>query len=237
MDEAYFELLKYYTDFFGNYFYQMVESDLDNYMEEIKEACNNAPYFMKWTLLQYRLLTEKNNNIDKYWEFFNKILNVMVDISKKIADGEKYKYDERAEILSEYIYLNMPWQPVDFKNPPIRGGVQYICEFVKNSNINVIVFEGISSLMYYFSELILKEGLRTFKTLPENDIKSNLEKSRNSIFYLENVLHSYVMNLENNTISREMYNICERILNALIECASSKAYYIREYLMKSKKII
>lgn len=237
MDEGYFELLKYYTDFFGNYFYQMVESDLDNYMEEIKEACNNAPYFMKWTLLQYRLLTEKNNNIDKYWEFFNKILNVMVDISKKIADGEKYKYDERAEILSEYIYLNMPWQPVDFKNPPIRGGVQYICEFVKNSNINVIVFEGISSLMYYFSELILKEGLRTFKTLPENDIKSNLEKSRNSIFYLENVLHSYVMNLENNTISREMYNICERILNALIECASSKAYYIREYLMKSKKII
>ena len=91
--------------------------------------------------------------------------------------------------------------------------------------------------MYYFSELILKEGLRTFKTLPENDIKSNLEKSRNSIFYLENVLHSYVMNLENNTISREMYNICERILNALIECASSKSYYIREYLMKSKKII
>src|SRR5699024_4086045 len=54
MDEGYFELLKYYTDFFGNYFYQMVESDLDNYMEEIKEACNNAPYFMKWTLLQYR---------------------------------------------------------------------------------------------------------------------------------------------------------------------------------------
>ena len=77
----------------------------------------------------------------------------------------------------------------------------------------------------------------TFKVLLENDIKNNLEKSNNSIFYLENVLHSYIMNLENNTISREMYNICEKILNALVECASSKAYYTREYLMKSKKII
>ena len=139
--------------------------------------------------------------------------------------------------MSEYIYLNTPWQPVDFEKPPISGGVKYICEFVKNSNNNVIVFEGISSLMYYFPELILKEGLITFKTLSENDIKSNLEKSSNSIFYLENLLHSYVINLENNTITREFYNICENILNALVECASSKAYYIREYLMKSKKII
>ena len=48
---------------------------------------------------------------------------------------------------------------------------------------------------------------------------------------------SEILNLENNTITREFYNICENILNALVECASSKAYYIREYLMKSKKII
>ena len=236
-NEGYFELLKYYTDFFGNYFYQMGLNDLDNYMEAINKACNNAPYFMRWTLLQYRLLTEKNNDTDKYWEFFNKISNIMIDISKELAIGEKYKYEERVKILSEYIYLNTPWQPVDFEKPPISGGVKYICEFVKNSNNNVIVFEGISSLMYYFPELILKEGLITFKTLSENDIKSNLEKSSNSIFYLENLLHSYVINLENNTITREFYNICENILNALVECASSKAYYIREYLMKSKKII
>lgn len=236
-NEGYFELLKYYTDFFGNYFYQMGLNDLDNYMEAINKACNNAPYFMRWTLLQYRLLTEKNNDTDKYWEFFNKISNIMIDISKELAIGEKYKYEERVKILSEYIYLNTPWQPVDFEKPPISGGVKYICEFVKNSNNNVIVFEGISSLMYYFPELILKEGLITFKTLSENDIKSNLEKSSNSIFYLENLLHSYVINLENNTITKEFYNICENILNALVECASSKAYYIREYLMKSKKII
>ena len=169
--------------------------------------------------------------------FFNMISNIMVEISNELAPNEMYKYDKRNEVLSEYIYLNTPWQPIDFENPPIEGGIQYICEFTKKSNNNVMVFEGISSLMYYFPKLILEKGLKTFEVLSEDDIKKNLEKSKNSIFYLENILHSYVINLENNTIPRNLYNICEKILNSLVESASSKAYYTREYLIKSKKII
>ncbi len=237
MNEGYFEVLKYYIEFFGNYFYQMKLNELDNYMDEINNACNDAPHFMSGALIIYRLLAKKNDRLDKYWEFFNKISIIMINISKELINGEKYKYDERANLLSDYIYLNTHWQPIDFEKLPIEEGVPYICEFVRNSNNNVIVFEGISSLIYHFPELILKDGLITFKNLAENDIKSNLEKGSNSIFYLENVLHSYIMNLENNTIPREMYNVCEKILNALIDCASSKAYYTREYLMKSKRIV
>ena len=99
-----------------------------------------------------------------------------------------------------------------------------------------MVFEGISSLMYHFPKLILDEGLLTFNELSEENIRKNLEQSSNSIFYLENVLHSYIINLDNNTMSKKVYNICEKILNSLVESASSKAYYTREYLIKSKKI-
>ena len=237
MNEGYFDVLKYYAEFFGNYFYQMELNKLDNYMDKLSNACNNAPHFMSWTIIIYRLLAEKNNKYDKYWEFFNKISIIIINISKELANGENYKFDERAKLLSDYIYLNTPWQPIDFEKPPIAGGISYICDFATNSNKNVIVFEGISSLIYHFPELILKEGLITFKNLEENDIKNIFEKSSNSIFYLENALHSYIINLENNTISREMYNVCEKILDALIECASSKAYYTREYLMKSKRVV
>lgn len=235
-NKEYFDLLGYYTNFFGSYFYQMQLSKLDNYMEIIKKACNDAPYFMSCTLTIFRLLAEKNNRLDKYWEFFNKISTIMINISSELMNGEKYKYDERAKLLSNYIDLNTPWQPIDYEMQTIKDGILYICEFVRNSNKNVIVFEGICSLIYHFPELILKEGLSTFKNMEEEDIKSNLEKSSNSIFYLENILHSYIINLENNTMPREMYNICEKLLNALIECASSKAYYTREYLMKSKRV-
>lgn len=236
-NEGYFEVLQYYSDFFGKYFYQMGQTNLNNYFDSIKNACNNAPYFMKWTVVHYKLLAEQSKNTNKYWTFFNMISDIMVEISNELAQNERYKYDKRNEILSEYIYLNTPWQPIDFENPPIEGGIQYICEFTKKANSNVMVFEGISSLMYYFPKLILEEGLKTFEVLSEDNIKRNLEKSKNSIFYLENILHSYVINLENNTISRNLYNICEKILNSLVESASSKAYYTREYLIKSKKIM
>lgn len=237
IDEGYFSVSKYYSEFFGNYFYQMDLNKLDNYMEKFSDACNNAPHFMSWTIIIYRLLAQKNNEYDKYWSFFNKLSTIINDISKELANGDNYKFDERAKLLSDYIYLNTPWQSIDFEIPPIKDGIQYICEFAANSNNNVIVFEGISSLIYHFPKLILKKGLITFKNLEEKVIKNNFEKSSNSIFYLENALHSYIMNLENNTISREMYNVCEKLLNALIECASSKAYYTREYLMKSKRVI
>lgn len=236
-NEGYSEVLQYYSDFFGKYFYQMEPSNLNHYFESIKNACNNAPYFMKLTVLHYQLLAEQSKNPHKYWTFFNIISDIMIEISNELAQNERYKYDKRNEILSEYIYLNTPWQPVDFENPPIEGGTQYICDFAKKSNNNVIVFEGISSLMYYFPKLILEKGLKTFEVLSEDEIKRNLEKGKNSIFYLENILHFYVINLENNTIPRNLYNICEKILNSLVECASSKAYYTREYLIKSKKII
>lgn len=206
-------------------------------MDKLTNACNSAPHFMSWTILIYRLLAEKNNRYDKYWEFFNKISIIIINISKELAKGENYKFDERAKLLSDYIYLNTPWQPMDFEKPPIEEGITYICEFATNSNDNVIVFEGISSLIYHFPKLMINKGLITFKNLKENDIKNNFEKSNNSIFYLENALHSYIINLENNTISRDMYNVCEKILNVLIECASSKAYYTREYLMKSKRVV
>ena len=237
LNRSYYNVLQYHTNFFGEYFYQMEEKHFDNYLESIKDACNNAPYFMSWTMVHYKLLSERNKKMDKYWMFFNMISDVMVEISNELASNERYKYDKRNKILSEYVYLNTPWQPIDFKNPPIEAGIQYICQFAKKTNNNVLVFEGISSLMYHFPKLILLEGLKTFETLSENDIKTNMDNGRNSIFYFENILHSYVINLENNTIPRNLYNICEKILNALVESASSKAYYTREYLIKSKKII
>lgn len=235
-DDGYYELLKYFSDFFGEFIYRLDNKYLKEYKTLLNETCNHAPYFMKWTLIRVRYLSEKNCNMDKYWNLFNIIFDTMQQISLELEKGENYKFDKRKDILEEYIYLNTPWSKLDYQNPPIIDGIDYICKFVNTSNKNIIVFESMCSLIYHFPNLLIKKGILTFDSLTEQDIIYILEKNSNSVFYLENILHSFINNLDNNTLSEQEYKTCVKLLNSLIECASSKAYYTREYLIKSKKI-
>ena len=235
-NDGYYDLLKYFSDFFGEFIYQLDNEYLKKYKVLLNNACNYAPYFMKWVLIKVRFLSESNHNMDKYWNLYNVLFDIMKQISVELEKGENYRFDDRKYILQEYVYLNTPWQKLDYQNPPIIDGIDYICNFANNSNKNIIVFEAMCSLIYHFPNLLIKKGILTFETLPEQDIICILEKSSNSVFYLENILHSFINSLENNTLNEQMYKTCIKLLNSLIECASSKAYYTREYLIKSKKI-
>ena len=234
--DGYYDLFKYYSDFFGEFIYRLDNESLKKYKILLKDACNYAPYFMKWVLIKVRYLSESNHNMNKYWNLYNVLFEIMCQISLELKKGENYKFDDRKDILEEYVYLNTPWQKLDYQNPPIIGGINYICDFTKNSNKNIIVFEAMCSLIYHFPDLLMKKGILTFEVLSEQNIIYILEKNHNSVFYLENILHSFINSLENSTLEEQMYKTCIKLLNSLIECASSKAYYAREYLIKSKKI-
>ena len=235
-NDGYYDLLKYFSDFFGEFIYQLDNEYLKKYKVLLNDACNYAPYFMKWVIIKVRYLSESNHNMDKYWNLYNILFDIIQQISLELEKGENYRFDDRKDILGEYVYLNTPWQKLDYKNPPIIGGIDYICNFAKNSNKNIIVFEAMCSLIYHFPNLLIKKGILTFETLSEQDIIYILEKNYNSVFYLENILHSFINSLESNTLNEQMYKTCIKLLSSLIECASSKAYYTREYLIKSKKI-
>lgn len=234
--DRYYNVLEYNTNAIGEYLFELKPEDLSYYHNALEQACEDAPSFMKWVMLTYDLLAEQTGNKMRYWSFWNLLSSKMQDIAKQLCLGENYKYDKRNEILQKFMYVNTSWQPIDYKTQTIKDGVESICEFTSKTVGNPIVFEGISSLMYHFPNLILEKGLIAIEKLSLDDIISNFKKSNNSIFYFENILHVYIINMESKTMPVRTYDICEKLLNSLVEMASSKAYYIREYLIKSKRI-
>lgn len=111
-----------------------------------------------------------------------------------------------------------------------------MCEFVEKKADNPIVFAGIVSLVFHFPKLIVVKAIVALVNIDESDITKSLKTESNSIYFLENVLHSYIINLPSKTLACNKYEVCERLLNSLVSLALSKAYYIREHLIKSKRI-
>lgn len=234
--DSYYDVVNYNTEAIGSYIYQLDFENVADFKAELEAACEKGPMFMKWILLRYNLLCEQDANRTDYWKLWAMLSDKMKEISDDLCKGENYRFKEQREMLNEYMYVNTPWQPIDYKNQPIKEGVDLICNFVKDTAKNPIVFEGITSLQYHFPMLILNKGLVALVGLSEDDVLNNLKRSHNSVYYLENVLHSYIMNYESNVMPVNIYNVCERLLDALVDMASSKAYYVREYMIKSKHI-
>ena len=133
------------------------------------------------------------------------------------------------------MYLNSQWQPADYENMPVNSGVDYICSFAKETIQNPIVYEGLASLMYNFPSAFLRKGIIAQKDISDFDLDENFRRSPNAFFYMENNLFAFITQLDTNTIPAALYQSCKKILDALIRQSSSKAYYIRDYMLKSKK--
>ena len=90
--------------------------------------------------------------------------------------------------------------------------------------------------MYHFPDSYLEKGIEVQTDISGDELVANFRRSKNSVFYMENNIYAYITQLDTNIIPAKMYKACCKILNALIKHSSSKAYYIREYLLKSKKM-
>ena len=89
--------------------------------------------------------------------------------------------------------------------------------------------------MYNFPQTFLEKGIIAQADITNSDLVDNFRRSPNSVFYMENNLFAYITQLDTNIIPLQQFNSCRKILDALIQQSSSKAYYIRDYLLKSKK--
>lgn len=227
---------QYNTESIGTIFYNLTEQQLDTIKNIVEKMGLYAPYTCKWVICRYKLLCENNHRYSDYWHFWTLFTKIAKEISVKLNKGEDYRFRRECELLKEYMYVDYLWQPVDYQNQPVREGVEYICSFAKETIQNPIVYEGLASLMYHFPDSYLEKGIAAQSDVSEVELAYNYQKSLNSAFYMENNIYAYVTQLETNAIPAKMYKSCNKILNVLIKRSSSKAYYVREYLLKSKKM-
>ena len=59
---------------------------------------------------------------------------------------------------------------------------------------------------------------------------------KNTPFYLEKALQRFLLMNDGGTLSNDVHQNCCILLDAIIETASSGAYYLREHLIRSKRI-
>ncbi len=222
---------------FSVYFVSLSEQQAQPYIDQLQLGCNTAPDFINWLLLCIAFETEKTGNQEPYWRLWQKlsakVQKIAIALSKN--SDRRSRSDERNKLIRSMLFVDTPWQKVDYENQTIALGKDAILEFVANAGMNTDVFESMASLMYHFPIIFLESGLRILAKHQEETGGTHLV-SGNAAFYLERAIQRYLLIDNTQPLSKEMHHNCWVLLDGIIETASSVAYYLREHLMRSCRI-
>ncbi len=115
----------------------------------------------------------------------------------------------------------------------IVAGVQRIAKFCKENGANSLVFESYCHLLHNFPDLFILDGLLDLSGLQQQVGGSKLMSGTNTVFYLEAILQRYLLDSGEAFMPAKMHSACKVLLDALVEQASSNAYFLRERLVRS----
>lgn len=135
------------------------------------------------------------------------------------------------------LLADAPWQKLDYERQDIALGKDLILEVVENAGKNVNVFEALSSLMYHFPAVFFQSGVHILAKHQSEVGGTRLLSGVNTAFYLEGSIQRFLQIDETGPLTREMHQSCFTLLDALVETASSRAYYLREQLIHSRRIL
>lgn len=199
-------------------------------------GCSKAPGFIDLLKLSYHVAVEKEGDYDSIWALWC----LLAPEAHKIAlndVNERYigLQNDLNQLLRGMMYADSPWQGHENEEKEMKQGAEYLLSFARGSAHNSHVFEALSSLIYNFYNVFFEEGILI---LAENYSVNRhiIEKRVNTAFYIEMVVGRFLQIENRGTLSRKMYEICLLLLTGIVETGSARAYYLREELIRSRKI-
>lgn len=236
-DEIYYEFPLVMSQRFADYLIDVPESEMPFIIEKLKEGCDSAPGFIDYLLTNIAVRAERTYRKELYWKVWGWLSKKVQAIAHETTNYDaRASQDDRRKLVRGMLHADLDWQEIDFESQDIALGKEHILEFVNNTGENPDVFESMASLMYYFPKIFLEPGL---KILAKHQIEVGsvyLLSGVNTVFYLEGAIQRFLQMDETNTLPKKMHQACYTLLNALVDKASSKAYYLREQLVRSKRI-
>lgn len=236
-DEVYYEFPLVMSQRFADYLIDVPEAEMPPLVEKLKEGCDSAPGFIDYLLTNIAVGAERTDRKELYWKIWGWLSEKVQAIAHEITNYDaRASQDDRRKLLRGMLHTDLDWQKIDFESQDTALGKEYILKFVNNTGENPDVFESMASLMYSFPKIFLEAGL---KILAKHQIELgsvHLLSGVNTVFYLEGAIQQFLQMDETNTLPKEMHQACYTLLNALVDKASSKAYYLREQLVRSKRI-
>jgi hypothetical protein len=231
--ELNYEIEQKFTSHFSQYLFHFYSDDnsFQPYLDYLKIGCETAPRFIDGLMSNLAITSESENKPEIYWQLWKELSPEVQQIAITIADNDdKYdnygQQDGRISLIREILY---------YENRDMILGKELLLEFVANAGQNPHVFEALASLIYHFPSIFFDEGIPILSKYQQEKGGTRLFSGRNTIFYLEVTIHRFLLN-HSGYLPRNIHESCLTLLNGIVETASSRAYYLREQLIRFHKI-
>ncbi len=207
--------------------------------EQLQLLCDTAPNLVKWILLYTFVSADKTKKRDRYWELWSQLSGVMQKIAVKNAKNQSNRYEKdqvknQRKFIRDMLFSDLQPHQVEYERENLIYGKELIINFVANAGINPDVFEAATKLMFHYPDIFFKSGLKILSK-HQKTIGGTQLLTRNAAFYLEMCINRF-LNETSTPISKEQYQSCQILLDVLVETGSSTAYYLREQMIRSRKI-
>lgn len=199
-------------------------------------GCSKAPSFVYSLTLSYHVAVEKEGDYDAIWTLWS----LLAPEAHKIAlndVNERYigLQSDLNQLLRGMMYADCPWQGNENEESDMKRGAHFLIEFANISANNSHVFEALASLMYQFHGVFFDKSIHLLASKFAND-SGLIGRQVNTAYYLEMSIGRYLQIENRGTLKRKMYDSCLKLLNGIVETGSARAYYLREHMIRSRKI-
>lgn len=199
-------------------------------------GCSKAPSFIYSITLSFHVAVEKEGDYGAQWLLWSLLAPEVHKIAlNDVNDRYRGFQSDSNQLLRGMMYADCPWQGHDSEEASMKLGAHYLLDFADQSANNSHVFESLSSLMYQFHGVFFDKGIHLLasKLASNSDL---IAKQVNTAYYLEMAIGRYLQIENRGVLNRKMYNSCLELLNGIVETGSARAYYLREHMIRSRKI-
>lgn len=210
--------------------------NFENFKDLLIAGCTKAPSFMYFVKLLFETEMDKQEDFVSIWVFWSILAQGVHDIALNDIDDPYIGHqNDLNNLLRSMMFLGYKWNGVEKEIRLMRAGARNLLEFASKYNNNSNVLKGLSALIYDFYDVFFHEGIYILA----DNLSTNpqlISKQGDTAFYLEMILGRYLQFEERGVLSRKMYDVCLFLLTSLVETGSARAYYLRENLVRSRRV-
>lgn len=230
-----YDIKKVIQDCLGDHTIATRASNFESISDILIEGCQKDPGFIHGVKLRFDASMEAAGDYNGIWDLWRLLAPPMreialTDVNTQYRDGQL----DFNMFLRDMLYADgiAPRHPMRVK--ALEVGAQNLIDFCERSATNSLVFESLCTLMYHSHSLFFEKGIdilaRAFK-----GGSGVLESGANSAFCLEMSMAKY-MQSSGSKITRRRYEACLDLLTGIVETGSARAYYLRESLIRTRRI-
>ncbi|TPV56845.1 hypothetical protein FJ444_13885 [Aestuariibacter sp. GS-14] len=235
-EQIHHDIVKHIQDCLTDHIIHSRNNDFLPFKELLISGCSLAPSFIYSLVLSFNVAVEKIENYEAIWSLWSLLEPEMHKIAlNDVNERYRGRQSDLTRLLRGMMYADTPWQGHENEAKDMNRGAVYLLEFAKCSASNSHVFEALASLIYNFHNVFFNEGIKILSQKFSHNSQL-ISKQVNTAFYLEMTIGRYLQIENRGTLSRSMYEVCLGLLNGIVETGSARAYYLREHLIRSRRV-